>query len=66
MICLYFKFNKINNNLLTLNMGCKESKQGGGGVEAVATGALDLSGMDKVQRFEHVLPFSKTKIDILE
>ena len=51
-------------------MGCKESKQGGGGDGPGPTGAtgglpsLDLSGLDGATKFEYLMPFSKTKIEV--
>lgn len=45
-------------------MGCKESKQGG--KEESLLNNSDLSGMDRITKFEHLLPFSRTKIEILE
>lgn len=57
-------------------MGCKESKQDGG-VSDGPSGApssggkgglvnLDLSGLDAPTKFEYMLPFSKTKIEVFE
>lgn len=50
-------------------MGCRESKQGGNsaanGPEA-ALPSLDLSGLDGPTKFEYMLPFRHTKIEVFE
>ena len=52
-------------------MGCKESKQDGGVSDGPKAGGggmvnLDLSGLDAPTKFEYLLPFSKTKIEVFE
>ena len=54
-------------------MGCKESKQDGGisdgpksGGNSAGLGNLDLKGLDAPAKFEYMLPFSKTKIEVFE
>ena len=45
-------------------MGCKDSKQSGQAELPVVS--LDLSGMDRISKFEYMLPFQKTKIEVLD
>ena len=43
-------------------MGCGESTQ----IKEEVPEILDLSNFDNIQKFEHSLPFYRTRIDIFE